>query len=150
QMARDYAAKERADLLMGDMSDLHLANAQYMQLRDSLALGQYQTAAKERIRWLSAQLAIARTAIAKAEAAPSTAAQGEREELAKWCDQHAEAMPEDGDECRRIAALLRLPAMVPGDEMVRIAGHAYCDRAGKCDMIAMRLALEAAIGGKNA
>jgi hypothetical protein len=61
--AREYAALDRGDLVMGDMSDFSLANAQFLQMRDSLLLGQYQTAAKERIRWLSAKLAIAEAAV---------------------------------------------------------------------------------------
>lgn len=80
EMAREYAGKQRTDLHMGDLSDLVLANAQYMQLRDSLLLGAYQTAAKERIRWLSAQLALAKAELAsRPHPVPS---QGEGELLA--------------------------------------------------------------------
>jgi len=57
EVARDYATKKRSDLAMGDMSDFALANAQYMVSRDDLRLIAFQTAAKERIRWLSARLA---------------------------------------------------------------------------------------------
>lgn len=58
-IATEYAHKSRADLMHGEMSDLALANEQYMVSRDSLDLLPMQTAAKERIRWLSAQLFIA-------------------------------------------------------------------------------------------
>jgi len=58
--ANEYAEMSRDDLAMGNMSDLELANAQYLVSRDSISLLSYQTAAKERIRWLSVQLAIAR------------------------------------------------------------------------------------------
>lgn len=49
--------EKREHLTMGDMSDFHFANAQYLASRNDLDLIVYQTAAKERIRWLSAQLA---------------------------------------------------------------------------------------------
>jgi hypothetical protein len=62
EMAAEYASKERADLAMGKETDLGLANLVYMVDRNSLDLIAFQTAAKERIRWLSAQLAIARQA----------------------------------------------------------------------------------------
>lgn len=59
-MAAEYAAKDRTDLAMGDRSDLQLANDQFLASRDSLDLIHFQTAAKDRIRWLSVQLALAR------------------------------------------------------------------------------------------
>lgn len=62
-IAQDYAGKERSDLCMGDVSDLALANRQFLASRHDLDLIAYQTAAKERIRWLSAQLAIAHAAL---------------------------------------------------------------------------------------
>lgn len=58
-MAQTYAGYSRANLLMGNLSDLALANAVFMAGRDDLDLIHYQTAAKERIRWLSVQLALA-------------------------------------------------------------------------------------------
>lgn len=64
EIAVDYLAKERGSLAMGDLSDFHLANKQYLE---EIAIGPViihssigvQTAAKERIRWLSAKLAAA-------------------------------------------------------------------------------------------
>lgn len=58
KMAREYATRTRLDLAMMHLSDYELANAQYLCPRESFELGQYQTAAKERIRWLSVQLAL--------------------------------------------------------------------------------------------
>lgn len=60
EMANRYAEMDRADLGMGHLTDLEMANAIYMADRRSLDLIMLQTAAKERIRWLSAQLAIAK------------------------------------------------------------------------------------------
>ncbi len=57
EMAAEYVVKDRSELMMGDMSDLHFANAQFLVSRNSLELIHFQTAAKERIRWLSARLA---------------------------------------------------------------------------------------------
>lgn len=68
EIAREYLGKDRVDLAMGDVSDLTLANAQYLVSRDSFELIHYQTAAKERIRWLSAQLAALTRTDALAEA----------------------------------------------------------------------------------
>lgn len=59
-MANRYADMKREDLAFGHKSDLEMANAIYMADRHSLDLLMLQTAAKERIRWLSAQLAIAK------------------------------------------------------------------------------------------
>lgn len=64
EIAVDYLAKDRGSLCMGNLSDFHLANAQYLEdisvgtVTFQSAIGM-QTAAKERIRWLSAQLAAA-------------------------------------------------------------------------------------------
>lgn len=57
EMATRYLDFSREELMKAGMTDLHLANAQFLVSRDSLELIHYQTAAKERIRWLSAQLA---------------------------------------------------------------------------------------------
>lgn len=57
EMANRCLEESRDQLAMPTMSDLHLANAQFLVSRYSLDLIAYQTAAKERIRWLSAQLA---------------------------------------------------------------------------------------------
>lgn len=47
---------ERAKLTMGDLTDDEMANAVFMADRSSLDLIAYQTAAKDRIRWLSRAL----------------------------------------------------------------------------------------------
>lgn len=59
EMAREYLSKSRSDLAMHWLSDFELANAQYLVDRNHLDRISFQTAAKERIRWLSAQLAAA-------------------------------------------------------------------------------------------
>lgn len=59
-MAVTYATISRASLCHGSMSDFELANRIFMASRTDLDLIAWQTAAKERIRWLSAQLAIAK------------------------------------------------------------------------------------------
>lgn len=53
EMARLYATKQRGELVLSDVSDLALANLCFLEgnLRN-------QTAAKDRIRWLSVQLAL--------------------------------------------------------------------------------------------
>lgn len=51
----DHIGKYRKDLCMGHLTDDELANAQYLCDRKSLDLIAYQTASKERIRWLSRQ-----------------------------------------------------------------------------------------------
>lgn len=60
EMARSYSGRSRTGLIMGGLTDFNLANAQFMEDRNSPMLLHFQTAAKERIRWLSVQLAIAR------------------------------------------------------------------------------------------
>jgi hypothetical protein len=62
EMAKRYGDMDRAALCMGDRSDLGLANAVFLIDRNSLDLIAVQTAAKERIRWLSAKLAMAQAA----------------------------------------------------------------------------------------
>lgn len=64
QMAVGYATKTRADLGMHDVPDLALANALY------LASGEIaiQTAAKERMRWLSVQLVLSEARATSLEA----------------------------------------------------------------------------------
>lgn len=59
-MARDTLqhSPTRAQLAHGGVSDLALANAIYMANRNDSNLTGLQTAAKQRIRWLSAQLAL--------------------------------------------------------------------------------------------
>lgn len=63
EIAVEYADKPRTWLTKGNVSDFALANAQFLVSRDSLELIHYQTAAKERIRWLSARLAVAEAAL---------------------------------------------------------------------------------------
>ena len=78
----EYKNRSRADLGKGGMTDFALANAQFMCDRNSLDLIVYQTAVKERIRWLSIQLAAALGAPQPAhgtsatERVPTTAGQG--------------------------------------------------------------------------
>lgn len=56
-IAVEYLGRDRGSLCHGEMADLVLANAVFMANRGDLDLIHYQTAAKERIRWLSARLA---------------------------------------------------------------------------------------------
>lgn len=89
EIAVDYLAKDRASLCMGELSDFHLANKQYME---DISVGTFtfqsaiamQTAAKERIRWLSAQLAAANQKLASLSQTPATpmVQEGLREALA--------------------------------------------------------------------
>lgn len=53
--AREYAVKARGDLALSQHTDLAIANALYL-VNGEIVI---QTAAKERMRWLSVQLAIA-------------------------------------------------------------------------------------------
>lgn len=57
EKANEYLELRRDQLGYGHLTDFELANAQYLCNRGSIELIGYQTAAKERIRWLSAQLA---------------------------------------------------------------------------------------------
>ena len=61
-LARDYSGMARTDLTRGDLSDFAVANEIFLAGRDDLSLIVWQAAAKERIRWLSVQLAIAKGA----------------------------------------------------------------------------------------
>jgi hypothetical protein len=67
EKAREYATMIRADLCMGGRTDLDLANAVFMAGRHDLDLIHYQTAAKERMRWLSVQLALKATALEQSQ-----------------------------------------------------------------------------------
>jgi len=60
---RQYDGQPRS---LPDMTDFALANAVFMADRNDLNLMHYQTAAKERIRWLSIELAKAQGALAAA------------------------------------------------------------------------------------
>jgi hypothetical protein len=62
EFCRQYDGKPRS---FGDMSDFALANAVFLVDRYSLDLIKYQTAAKERIRWLSIELAKANNMLAE-------------------------------------------------------------------------------------
>lgn len=59
-IANSYRAVSRAGLCGGEMSDFAVANLIYMADRSALDLVARQTTAKERIRWLSVQLADAK------------------------------------------------------------------------------------------
>lgn len=63
----EYTSKTRTDLYKGDMSDAQIANAVFMASRHELDLIHWQDAAKHRIRWLSAQLAVAHARIKELE-----------------------------------------------------------------------------------
>ncbi|MHB8287116.1 MAG: hypothetical protein ACYDD1_20905 [Caulobacteraceae bacterium] len=64
---------------MADMPDFRLANAVYMADRQDIGLVAVQTAAKDRIRWLSVQLALASAkAIAPQVAADAPPAEPDR------------------------------------------------------------------------
>jgi hypothetical protein len=75
KVAADYATKARTDLCLGHLSDMEVANGVYMASRNDLDLIVWQTAAKERIRWLSAQLAANTRASDKDELAERDAMQ---------------------------------------------------------------------------
>lgn len=62
-----YGPMSREQLCMGVINDFALANAQYFVHRDSLDLLAHQTAAKDRIRWLSVQLAQSQASLSQAQ-----------------------------------------------------------------------------------
>lgn len=66
EMAATYAGMTRDQLGDSDMPDLELANAIYLADRHDLSLIRFQTSAKERIRWLSVQLALRDMQLAEA------------------------------------------------------------------------------------
>lgn len=66
-MAERYAKMTRRELGNAQYTDFETANAIYMVDRNDLSLIVWQTAAKERIRWLSVQLAIAQAALANTQ-----------------------------------------------------------------------------------
>lgn len=57
QVVKSLEGKDRQDLPMGDMSDFQMANIIYSESPRNNAFIVYQTAAKERIRFLSVRLA---------------------------------------------------------------------------------------------
>lgn len=59
-MAAEYAEQDRFTLANGEMTDFELANRLFVAGRSDLDLFAWQAAAKERIRWLSVQLVLAR------------------------------------------------------------------------------------------
>jgi hypothetical protein len=65
EFSRQYAQKDRHQC-GGPLTDFALANAVFMADRGALDLIMYQTAAKERIRWLSLRLAEAEARAAAA------------------------------------------------------------------------------------
>jgi hypothetical protein len=74
QFSARYGPMKREALCGGDMTDFALANHVFMADRMSLDLIGAQTAAKDRIRWLSVQLALANARLAELEtAAPAKA-----------------------------------------------------------------------------
>jgi hypothetical protein len=120
EMAREYGSKPRSWLGMSDLSDFALANAVFMADRNDLNLIIYQTAAKERIRWLSAQLALA--------LADMEALKGENpEELTKaeWIDLAGKL------EDRALDAEARATAL---EEIVREAVANYDDGRSSYDL----------------
>lgn len=68
EMATEYAGWGRDRIGKRDLTDFELANAVFMASRDDLDLIVYQTAAKERIRWLSVHLALAQMECARLRA----------------------------------------------------------------------------------
>ena len=60
EMAAEYSTLLRNQLGHSALSDFALANAVFLVGRDDLRLINFQTSAKERIRWLSVQLVIAK------------------------------------------------------------------------------------------
>lgn len=78
EMAMRYANEDRPAPHLG--SDLHLANAAYMELHEPLGTG-----TKERMRWLSVQLALAQARLST-EREGRERAQAEREVLIKERD----------------------------------------------------------------
>lgn len=66
-VARMEVKRKREQLAYGNRSDYDLANAIFMVDRGSLDMLPMQQAAKERIRWLSVQLAVAQAQIADLE-----------------------------------------------------------------------------------
>lgn len=68
EMAERYATMSRGELGRASESDFALANSIFMADRSDLDLIVFQTAAKERIRWLSVQLALAVAEIAELRA----------------------------------------------------------------------------------
>lgn len=80
-MANTYAAKTREQLAYGNKTDLELANAIFMVGRGDLDLIGLQTAAKERIRWLSVQLALARRGVTEIRMTPIADGLPVRDEL---------------------------------------------------------------------
>lgn len=60
EIALAYSDTDRSTLAKGELSDLVIANRVFLADRTDLDLIAWQTAAKQRIRWLSVQLALAR------------------------------------------------------------------------------------------
>lgn len=81
-LARAYLDRDRSTLCKSDTTDMALANAIFMAGRSDLDLMMWQTAAKERIRWLSAQLA---AALAQTRTTMPDAVEFPREAIARLC-----------------------------------------------------------------
>lgn len=76
EMVQKQRELKRSDLPMSEMSDFRFANAQFLIDRNSFERSVYQSAAKQRIRWLSVQLADARHALTVSAIAPSKETMG--------------------------------------------------------------------------
>jgi hypothetical protein len=63
EVAKDYVKLSRQQLYCGAVPDFELATMVYMADRNSFELIGMQTAARERIRWLSVQLALKSAAL---------------------------------------------------------------------------------------
>lgn len=81
EFVRQYDGQPRS---RPDLTDFALANAVFMADRSSFDLIVYQTAAKERIRWLSIELAKSQAALSSANARAKVAEEGLRA-IAELC-----------------------------------------------------------------
>ena len=111
EFSRQYAGQPRS---YGDMTDFALANAVFMASRDDLSLIHYQTAAKERIRWLSLRLASAEARALKAEARLAEAVGALREVLSIW-DQWGSLDSTDPDDRDAMEAARQALSSIKGE-----------------------------------
>lgn len=90
EIAVEYSTLLRNQIGHSALSDFALANAVFLVGRDDLRLINFQTSAKERIRWLSVQLAIANA---------------ENERLKRSCEGiNPDAVPELFEACEGLVA----------------------------------------------
>lgn len=106
ETALEYATKSRGDLMKGDLPDLAMANAVFLADRADLDLIHYQQAAKERIRWLSVQLALANAREA-AQAARVKALEEGLSEVRQWAANMAPRTDLTRLACREVFAEIR-------------------------------------------